>query len=270
MFEQHQSWECYYLFGFQFHIFGITAYKWNCWGLWELPPVLSQGPVKKSGTSWTQCPASCLASCLLSRPPGFLIYLVVPWLGIVSTMEKTFHHQVSKLLGSSGEWAGCFVPGSAWVPENHNDPKVDASFIPKARRPSLIPVKFQGPSFEIDAVFNRKWAVTCYSFFFFSKMMPFRAYGIYLLADQQLNRILITPATLSRTLPFWANLIRAVVPTLPNFAVEKPMFPFLLFGELAGILISEKSNLIHVKWLHRMCQAARLHTWLRNKKLKFL
>lgn len=184
-------------------------------------------------------------------------------------MEKTsHHHQVSKLLGSSGEWAGCFVPGSAWVPENHDDPKVDAPFILKARRPSLIPVKFQGPSFEIDAVFNRKWAVTCYSFFS-AKCCHLELMEFICLADQQLNRILITPATLGRTLPFWANLIRAVVPTLPNFAVQKPKFPFL-FGELAGILISGKSNFIHVKWLHRMCQAARLHAWLRNEKLKFL
>lgn len=43
---------------------------------------------------------------------------------------------------------------------------------------------------------------------FFSNLMQFSAYGIYRLADQQPNIILITAVTLGHTSSFWVNLSR--------------------------------------------------------------
>lgn len=63
-----------------------------------------------------------------------------------------------------------------------------------------MPVRFQSSSFKVNVVLtrNEQSLVT----FFSAKRCHLELMEFICLADQQPNRILITPATLGRTLPF--------------------------------------------------------------------
>lgn len=145
-----------------------------------------------------------------------------PWLGTVLRNRKRL-----LTIKCPNCWAVVWrvrrvlCPCSAWALEHCDDPKVDASFIPKARKPSLIAPTFSDPSFKSVSYLTRNEQSVVTSFFFSANWCNLELMGFICLADQQLNIILITPVTLGRTSSFWANLIRVVVPTTAQFCCWK-------------------------------------------------
>lgn len=119
--------------------------------------------------------------CLLPGSPICHVYSMSPWLGTVLRNRKRL-----LTIKCPNCWAVVWrvrrvlCPCSAWALEHCDDPKVDASFIPKARKPSLIAPTFSDPSFKSVSYLTRNEQSVVTSFFFFSKLMQFRAYGIYL------------------------------------------------------------------------------------------
>lgn len=109
---------------------------------------------------------------------------------------------------------------------------------------SLVTAKFQDPSFKsmVYITRNEQSVVT-----FFSKLMQFSAYGIYLsgrsAAEHNFNYT-CHPRPHSLTS---CHLIRVVVRVLLDLAAPKPAFAFLSLRELTGTWISEQSYLINIK-----------------------